>query len=165
MTKIKSTELANRLGISDSTIRLWADRYKAFLSPTGHGLTKGSVRVFTEDDQAVIATVARLIAEGVPHADIADELQAGTRVDPPTETVKDDRAIIPLETLVQLRSLQARLDDKERELSELRSKAETDQARILELSTKAASLETEARMLREQLEAERHRRRGLFGGG
>lgn len=163
MPNIKSTEIANRLKVSDSTIRLWADRYKEFLSVTGRGLKVGATRVFTPEDQDVLATVAKLVEAGVPHADITDELRQGTRVEAPSETVKNDRAIIPVNVLVELRSLESKLQDREQELEALREQNAADRERITELSAKTAGLETEIRLLRERLDEEKARKRGLFG--
>lgn len=87
MYSIKTTEMAERLGVSDSLIRDWARRYAEFLSPEGAGLADGATRRLNEDDQVVMATVAMLRAEGQSHEQIYEELKLGTRVtDPPEKT-------------------------------------------------------------------------------
>jgi DNA-binding transcriptional MerR regulator len=161
---LRSNELANRLGVSDSAIRDWSGRYREFLSRTGQGIEPGATRLFTYEDQTVLATVAHLRAQGMPHDSIADKLANNWRVDPPDETPEPepapqpDRALVPVgqlnRALDQIASLSDELESLKAEIAAERNKREADRkdytARIIELEREAGRLEGELLALKAQ---------------
>ena len=67
---LKTKELADIVGLSTGVIRDWTiNQYKSYLSPTAQG-GSGRVRIFTDQDAKIIALVAGLRKDGVPHSDI-----------------------------------------------------------------------------------------------
>lgn len=177
---MKSGELAQRLGVSDASIRNWAEMYRELLSPRGAGVQPGAAREFNEADALVLASVGLLRAQGVTHDDIRQTLQEGWRVEalpelPSAEETAARREIglVPVEAAerwkdryelvaAQLLSLQERerdylerIADLERQLGEASGERKGKDAMIDELRNQIEALRADL--------AEARRKRGLFG--
>ncbi len=73
-------ELARRLGVNSSTIRLWTAEYAAYLSESAVG-RGGARRNLTDRDALILATVAELRNQGLTHDRIVEALDAGQQVE------------------------------------------------------------------------------------
>ena len=62
-------EASNRFAVSEQTIRKWAAEFADHLT-SGANPGKGEVRVFTLDDMAVLATIARLRSHKVSYKEV-----------------------------------------------------------------------------------------------
>ena len=76
------TLVARNIGKTPQTVRAWTKRYSKYLS-TSATVDAGQERRYTEDDAALLATVAHLIQQGQEHKDIPPVLDSGFR--PPDE--------------------------------------------------------------------------------
>lgn len=190
---MKTGEIAERLGVSDNTIRNWSRDYANYLSDQGAGLQPGATREFTQDDVIVLATIAEYRDSGLTHEQISDLLDEGKRTAliPPPPPMNEDRVRENVELTTRERAeveiltarlnmLQAQfaqaLQERENavkaerealkridELHQELADAKASAARMEERASRLDELNAEIRRLKETLEAERNRKRGPFG--
>lgn len=190
---MKTGEVAERLGVSDNTIRNWSREYIGYLSEQGAGRQLGATREFTQEDVLVLATIAEYRRTGLTHEQISALLDEGKRTNliPPPVAASEERVRESVELTTrdqaeieilqaQLNMLQVqfannlqeredaikaerealqRIDELHHELGEAKATA----ARMEERASRINVLEAEIDQLREDLEKERSRKRGLFG--
>ena len=68
--------LANMVGISSSSVKLYVKRHASHFSPSANP-PKGTRRYFTDDDARRMAFIASCTSQGVNHDEIAERLDAG----------------------------------------------------------------------------------------
>lgn len=93
--------------ISEQSVRNYTRRYGALLSPTARGET--GPRIFNDSDIQVLCTIASLLREGVPAAEVIDRVRAGDIVidatpTPQQATTETHNAIEPSQSLMLVRS-------------------------------------------------------------
>jgi DNA repair exonuclease SbcCD ATPase subunit len=146
-------------------------------------LTDEATRMFDAGDQIILATVAELRNQGVPHERIEEELESGWRVEtvPPGNPPEEDAARQQI-ALVSVDRLNRALDEVKRlndQLEEAKQQTQVERGRYEEAKEELTrlqremgrlegrlenlgKLEEEVRQLQEQLD-EARKRRGLFG--
>lgn len=156
---MQTQELAQRLGLATSTIRLWArEEFKQYLSESGQG-GGGRSRYFSDTDARIIAYVATLKNQLVPAAEIhttLKQLQANGWQDlplmpaarpgmPPVEFVAKETADTALTLqrqamLQRLEAAEARAQALEDELKAERQDKARVQAELTEAHQEIADL-------------------------
>ena len=131
---MKIGELAKRLRISVSTVRLWStdEDYRKYLSERAIG-GSGATRIYSEQDAQVITTIHKLREEGLLKQEILEALQAGKRdqdplPEPPTQEETEARKKLTLIPLSQLERALDQIKQKEQQLD--RATRERDEALI-----------------------------------
>lgn len=151
-----SVQLGKHLGVSDATIRNWADEFAAYLSPGSQTKTPGEVRTFTQDDLAILKTVTALRKQNRSYDDIQQALANGERLEieslPPIEVYPGQ------ETAVTIAAFQSTLQNYENRLDRFQQRLEEEQAARLAAEIRAAKAETELEILKGQGEKEPPRR-------
>ena len=136
---------------TEQTIRAWADEFSEYLSPMATP-GKGRGRTFTPDDLTVFALITELKDQNKTYEDIHAVLKTGQRGSPPDLTEKDLRLLSATEgekrAVLEIQVLQKNIID----LTERLNRAEQKATQVDELNRQNASLQTEVRLLREQLE-------------
>ena len=69
-------QLANLVGISSSSVKVYVKRHAPHFSPSANP-APGTRRYFTEDDAKIMAYIANSTSQGVHHDEIAQRLDAG----------------------------------------------------------------------------------------
>src|SRR5579859_6260876 len=152
-------QAAEIIGKHENTIRNYAVRYAAFLSPQG---AKGEHRNFTDDDVRVLSFISKLSDSGMDHTAIVQAIRQrldDKRPFPPIQPVSsesDSRALVPVaEMESRVAAVTAELREANGRLEELRR--QTEQRDRMQL-TEIARLNQEIGQLKAQLaqiEAER----------
>ena len=119
----KPKDVQMLFGVSDETVRTWANQFDEFLSPLANP-GKGRHRIFTYDDLSVFALVAELKAKGMTYADVSAALQNGERGDVPEIPTDIDM----LQTTIQL-------DDASQKVKQLQSLIQQSREEIIRLQT------------------------------
>ena len=152
---LKVRQVARALKISDTQLRNWGNEFAGFLSP-GANPGKNKVRLYSEDDLAVLQTVAVLRSQETSYDDIHAALDAGERLElasfqespatddkPPTQT---ETAITIYEAFAEtLQLYESRVVTYESRVEEL-----TD--RLLAAEIRASEAETRLKVLQEMSE-------------
>lgn len=171
---MRSGELARRLGVSDPLIRKWSGQYAQYLTKRAGRPRPGQEREFDDSDQLVMATVAHLRDEGLGHDQIEQQLADGWRVEHvpplPDPDVDEARRRVDLVPADRLARAMDRIDQLQVEVDRLiaeRDKAVAESRAVMErladLREELGSARARAELLEQELEAERKRKRGLFG--
>jgi DNA-binding transcriptional MerR regulator len=155
---MRSKEVADRVGVSDQTIRDWAGRYKEYLSP-GANPEKGAIREYTLEDVRVFATVKRESDRRLPVGEIKTILDGGKLVEEvPEAPTPDDETVPATEHALALQ----RINVLQRELERTRAAHERELERLVtrldDSEGKREQTEQQLQDLRErigQLRAER----------
>ncbi len=181
---MRTKELADWLGLADSTIRVWTrDEFKPYLSATARG-GEGRTRHFTDLDARIIALIAQLKEEGNSSEDIHRVLQQLQKQDwqdlPPMPAAPPEAGPIAMmpreaaETAVstqraalmrEIALLQDRIETLSEQLATEREKRDQVQKELLEARERLGELRgqlTEAGSKQELLEQERNRERRLL---
>lgn len=181
---MKTKELADWLGLADSTVRVWSrEEFKPYLSATAQG-GEGRTRHFNEQDARIIAFIAVLKNEGNSSDDVhraLQQLQDGDWRDlPPMPAAPPDVgpiAMIPRETaetavsaqrsamMREIAILEDRVDLLSQQLAEEREKRDSIQEDLTETKERLGELRgqmSEAGAKQELLVQERHRERRLL---
>lgn len=157
---MKPSEVAMRIGIAPSTVRLWtAKEFKEYMSVGGQG-GDHSARNLTEQDARILAHIARLKAEGAKADEIHLDLKrlamndwielpalpdvAGTAVVP---VVAQSTATAAMD--IQTRALLREISTLQQEVERLRGIDGDKEKTIRDLTRQLASAETELRLYRE----------------
>jgi DNA-binding transcriptional MerR regulator len=133
------TLIARTIGKNPQTVRGWTKRYSKYLSKSAT-VDAGQERRYTEDDVALLQTVAYLVNQGQKHKDIPPLLDSGFKI--PDETDKPESApdtettaIAPVDILERfVVRYEARIDELEAKLTvsdDARRLAEVDAARLV----------------------------------
>jgi DNA-binding transcriptional MerR regulator len=177
---MRSGELADRLNVSDSSIRNWSGLYAEFLTPLGAGVKEGATREFSHEDCLTLASVAFLRDQGDSHDEIRDTLRGGWRVGalpdlppPEVEEARREVRLVPVAEVEKWRDMFA-LESKERD--KVQKALDAAQERIAELEREVGQhegKEGEIKRLEEQIadlkqqvqfwQERADRKRGLFG--
>lgn len=158
-------QLADRLGLSGTTIRNYSRLWSDYLSPSANP-EAGQARLYTEDDIAVIMTIAALRDNQATTDQIRAALDAGQRL-APVRPLEDDRARLDAAdhdqqaTADQARAaVEAAAATAEKQIAIYRDRvtaveARADQLtdRLIEAEKRAAAAEKELEVLRELYEA------------
>lgn len=176
---MRTGELEKLFGVSATTIRNWIAEFEAYLSEAARKLNTKQ-RAFTEDDILLLATVAKLSAEGLGYTEIHERLKSGERVDhPQIANWGVDTRMVPAATVEQvIESAEIRieleraraerdqafkaLDQALQRLSEAEDRDQTAQQTIQSLQREIADLRERVGRAEAVLE-ERNKRRGWFG--
>jgi len=181
---MRTKELADWLGLADSTIRVWTRKeFKSYLSATARG-GEGRTRHFTDLDARIIALIAVLKEEGNTSEDIHRILQQmqkdGWQDLPPMPAAPPDAgpvAMMPREAaetavstqraalMREIALLQDRVEVLSEQLATEREKRDQVQAELLEAKERLGELRgqlSEAGSRQELLERERNRERRLL---
>lgn len=159
---MKTKELADWLGVSAASIRLWAtdDEFARYLSPTGAG-GEGKTRAFSDEDAQIIAYIALLKRQGLNRDEIfltLDQMQQDDWLNlppmPPAPSSMRSLRMIPemaadtalssqkTSMLREIAILEDRVEDLEERLSDERSKSsEKQEALLREIADLRAKLE------------------------
>lgn len=138
---MKTGELATQLGISDRTLRNWADRpdLEPYLSPGARGQGV-SQRQFTESDVLALNTVSRLRSDRAEWRDVAAYLETGKRNPDFPQNATSVTRTIPLQQAEQGARMMAVVQERDDAL-----------ARIDTLTTQINTLRAENKSLSEQI--------------
>ncbi len=155
----KTGEIAKRIGVNPATVRYWADEYSEYLSETAGRRAPGAPRKFTDNDAAIMATIAAGRDKGLTHDQITAIIQQGsleTLPDIPTPEETEVRQSIALiakpeyeRALDRIQQLQS---DLERAYGERDKAIAQWQADTTELNDRIAALERELGQAQGKLE-------------
>lgn len=172
---MRSGELARRLGVSDPLIRKWSGQYAEFLSRRSGRPKPGQDRDFDDSDVLVMATVAHLRNEGLSHDQITQQLADRWRVESvpplPDPEVEEARRRVDLVPADRLARALDRIDQLQGDITRLI--AERDRAlqdatdtrdKLADLREELGAARARAELLDQELQNERRKRRGIFGG-
>lgn len=136
-------QIAKFLGTSGTTIRNYAAEFSEFLSPSATP-GAGVPRQFTEDDLAVLQTVAIMRGQLAPPETIVEALRAGHRLALARPPVAEDAPseVVTGAFSTALTLLESRLDKAE-------SRLESEREARLAAELRAVAAETELRLIRE----------------
>lgn len=188
---MQTKELADLLGLATNTLRHWTiELYPSYMSPGARG-GSGRVRQFSDQDARIIALVASLRTDGLPHEDILatlDSLEANDWADLPSLPIappgQGPISVIPREAAE--RTMEAQRQTLTREIALLTDRVATLEEQITkertshdgtrrdlteareqlgELRGQLSTLETEHQRERQVIDAERSRERRLLTSG
>jgi len=147
-------QVADYAGISTSSVRLWGKELAPVLS-SGANPHAGLSRHYTKDDAGIFHTAKVLKSEGQSWEQIIESVEAGDRILPTTPPPNDpsDPNPIPQEPIDNLPAIP--MSAFERIMSQLEQERvahETTRNNLLELTERAVRAETQAEMLRTQLD-------------
>ncbi len=154
-------QVGNRLGLSGTTIRNYSRQWSDYLSPSANP-EAGQARIYTEDDLAVITTIAALRENQVTTDQIRAALDQGQRLEPvrPVEEPPADRAGDGSTVEAAVDQARAAVNAAESAIAiyqdrvtavEARNQELTD--RLIEAESRAAAAERELKVMRELYEA------------
>lgn len=147
-----SVQIGKHLGVSDGTIRNWAAEFADYLSPGSQTDKPGEIRTFTQDDLAILETVAALRRQNLSYGEIGQRLATGERIeiDAPPIDVKPGQ-----ETAVTIAAFQSTLQNYENRLDRYQQRLEEEQAARLAAEIRATRAETELEILKGQQQPRR----------
>jgi DNA-binding transcriptional MerR regulator len=176
--------IADLIGVSASTIRLWTDSRKSpgeLLAPFFSDSAKpepGTARIFTEADTAVFQTIKTLSDLGLSFPEIVERLEAGERVEPlpadtavspeppgPASAMSPDTAVSGFNSALQvfdnrLTGAHTEIAKLYRELIEVERSAATDRARLESVTAELDRVRLE--LDRARLELDKERGKGIL---
>lgn len=150
-------QVAKALGVSDSTIRQWARHFEEYVSE-GANPPKGRTRQYNEEDITVLQTIAVLRDQLVGYEEIDERLSEGERLEPPPgaqpglERPQQPEEGQTIHAALVTDSFSQALKAYDSQISSLQSRLEEKTDQLVDAERRAAAAETEARLLREQLE-------------
>lgn len=83
MSQYKSRDLQSIFDVSGETIRVWADEFSTYLSPSATP-GSGKHRIFSDEDLTVFALISEMKALGKTFEDVHVSLRTGQRGDLPS---------------------------------------------------------------------------------
>lgn len=140
------SQMARAINRTPPTVRAWTKEFGDFLSPTANP-PRGEERQFTEEDAAVLRTVATMRDQGIEYADIIGALDRGERLEPVDAPPVDAPPSGKGAAADMARSFETALQLYQGQLSDLTE-------RLIESEVARARAETELRLLKEQRAAE-----------
>lgn len=149
--RITTTHVAERFGISKATVHLWAREFAPHLSADANP-AKGVVRVFTDADMEVFATVAAMRGANQSYDDIRATLETGARIEtapPAGDQAADDapqadqpgRAIAAIESVLD--TFRGNVDRLERKVETLETALDAERGARHSAETAAAEMRGE----------------------
>ena len=154
-------QVAGQLGLSGTTIRNYSRLWSDYLSPAANPEV-GQARLYTEDDIAVITTIAALRENQATTDQIRAALDAGQRL-APMHPLEDDRGRLDAADHGQQAAAdqtRAAVNAAENAIAIYRDRVNTVEARnqeltdrLIEATARAAAAEKELEVLRELYEA------------
>ena len=151
-------QVANRLGLSSTTIRNYSHLWADYLSPSANPQA-GQPRVYTEDDLAVLTTVAAMRDSQVSTEAIRAALDAGQRLEPapPVERPADraDQAADQADpgqasaAAAAAAAASTAIDIYRDRVTQLETRADQLADRLIAAEARAAAAERELAILRE----------------
>lgn len=159
-------QLADRLGLSGTTIRNYSRLWSDYLSPSANP-EAGQARLYTEDDIAVIITIAALRDNQATTDQIRAALDAGQRLEPvrPPEADQptadhadpDPQAAAAQQARAAVEAAAAaaekQIDIYRDRVTAVEARADQLTDRLIEAEKRAAAAEKELEVLRELYEA------------
>ncbi len=143
-------DLSNLLDVSPQTIRKWCDVFAEKLSPTATP-PSGEVRIFTDSDIQVLVLVAQMRQALASYEDIKQALEQGERGEIPTieQGEADTGTALVIRYQAEIEVRERRIGELEQDRAGWERRYEEERAARIEAERRAASAETEARLLRE----------------
>ena len=153
-------QVADNLNLSSTTIRNYSRQWADYLSPSANPQA-GQGRLYTEDDLAVMATIAALRDRQATADQVREALDAGQRLEPvrPVEEERADRAgpadADPGQASAAAAAAAAAtaIDIYRDRVNQLEARADRLADRLIEAEARAAAAERELAVLRELYEA------------
>lgn len=145
---MKTGDLSKQFGVSQTTITRWIDTFEEFFSK-GARRIETKQRTYNEEDILILATIATLSIEGLPHVDIRQRLKNGERVEHPgIANFGVDVRMVPAATVEQV------IDSTEIRIELEQIKAERDK-----LADLLANAQLNLRQVQERLDKVESERR------
>ena len=150
-------QVADSLNLSSTTIRNYSRLWSEYLSPSANPQA-GQGRLYTEDDLAVMATIAALRDNQVTADQIREALDAGQRIEPmpPPQVERADRADQAAADPGQASAAAAAaaaastaIDIYRDRVTQLETRADQLADRLIAAEARAAAAERELAILRE----------------
>ena len=157
------SQVARAIDVSVSTVRQWSGEFAEFLSDSADP-PKGTTRRYDDEDVATLQTVAVLRDRLVEYDEIHERLQQGERLEPgpgerePEPEPEEEAPPGSSDTALVTESFAQALKAYEGQIGTLQNRVEELTDKLVDAEKRAASAETEARLLRERLEAENARK-------
>lgn len=148
------SQVAERLGRSNNTIRNRGRRFARFLSP-GANPQGDQPRQYIDDDVAVLETIEALHQQQMTFDEIEECLEAGERIEiaePPLDGEPKEQTVDPgFDIALLTKSFDAALQQYEKQIADLLDRLDEANKKRLDAEKRAAVAETELRnMLRER---------------
>ena len=150
-------QVADSLNLSSTTIRNYSRLWSEYLSPSANPQA-GQGRLYTEDDLAVMATIAALRDRQATADQVREALDAGQRLEPvpPPEVERADRAdqadqADPGQAAAAAAAAAAStaIDIYRDRVNQLEARADRLADRLIDAEARAAAAERELQILRE----------------
>ncbi len=152
---MRTGELASRIGVSTSTVRLWCSEYRHYLSPGAVGSPDRQTRDLTDHDALVLATVAQMRGQGLTRAQIVEALDDGKLLDAlPSAPSPDEsaaRANVQLVPLAEYQRLADLIRIKDSEIERVQEQYNQSLISLQEANERIAALREEVGVLRGQV--------------
>ena len=142
------TKTAKVLGLSETTLRIWGEKFADFLSPDANP-GKGERRKYTEEDLAVFNTISVLRDRGDNYDEIKKALEDGTRIEATEPAVEDEGPPASTETALQTKAFSDTISSYEARVSRYEEKIDTLQERLLDAEKRATRAEAQLEILKE----------------
>jgi DNA-binding transcriptional MerR regulator len=149
---LKVGQVAKQIGVSPTWIRDNTKEFAGFSSPTATPPPKG-IRLYDDNDMAMLATVKRLKGEGQDNEQIAAALTAGEPLDRPPDPPESRQDAPPQETAIVAQAMsevapfrgkmEAVEDERDRLVVQL---ADTQAAQLVAI-TRAAAAEAKLELI------------------
>ena len=148
-------QVADSLNLSSTTIRNYSRLWSEYLSPSANP-EAGQSRLYTEDDLAVMATIATLRDRQATADQVREALDAGQRLEPvpPPEVERADRAgqadqADPGQASAAAAAAATAIDIYRDRVNKLEARADALADRLIDAEARAAAAERELQILRE----------------
>ncbi len=153
-------QVADSLNLSSTTIRNYSRLWSEYLSPSANPQA-GQGRLYTEDDLAVMATIAALRDNQATADQIREALDAGQRLEPipPPEVERAERADRPgqadpadvgqASAAAAAAAASTAIDIYRDRVNQLEARADALADRLIDAEARAAAAERELQILRE----------------
>lgn len=156
-TMFTPKQVADNLNLSSTTIRNYSRLWSDYLSPAANP-EAGQPRLYSEDDLAVIATIAALRDNQATTDQIRAALDAGQRLEPvrpPVEEPPADRAGDgpTVEAAAAAAAATTAIDIYRDRVNQLEARADQLADRLIEAEKRAAAAEKELEVMRALYEA------------
>lgn len=155
-------QVADSLGLSSTTIRIYSAKWSDYLSPAANP-EAGQPRLYSDDDLAVLATIAALRDNQATADQIRDALDAGQRLEPArpplehTRTTADQAgqpaAADQAQQAADRAAASTAIEIYRDRVNTLEARADQLADRLIEAEARAAAAERELEVMRQLYEA------------
>lgn len=152
-------QVADQLGLSGTTIRNYGRQWSDYLSPSANPQT-GQARLYTEDDLAVLTTIAALRENQATADQIRAALDQGQRLEPirppveePTTKQTDQTAADQADRAADRAAAETAIAIYRDRVTAVEARADQLADRLIEAEKRAAAAEKELDILRQLYEA------------